>query len=130
MSYKLFLDDVRDPKKVTSYIKDNRYKSKDWKIAKDYSQFVAIVEKEGLPSLVSFDHDLAPEHYDPSMVSVVAYNRLYNTFSFKTGLDCARYLIAYCEENGLDFPEYMVHSLNPAGKFNIELEIERWKLKK
>jgi hypothetical protein len=37
----------------------------------------------------------------------------------KTGYDCAKWLVEYCVEHGLKFPEYVVHSMNPVGKENI-----------
>lgn len=124
--YKLFLDDVRKPSQVYSYIRDSIYNENGWVVVKNYNEFVNAIQKNGLPYFVSFDHDLASEHYSPSMVSTEAYNRLYGGFEEKTGLHCARFLMEYCRENGLQFPNYKVHSMNPAGKYNIESEIIRF----
>lgn len=54
MTYKLFLDDLRDP--VTN----------DWIIARDYKQAVRIVMMRGIPSELALDHDLGdgPTGYD------------------------------------------------------------------
>jgi hypothetical protein len=45
----------------------------------------------------------------------------------KTGLDCARFLVKYCEEKGEGIPEYLVHSANPVGKENIQKFLENAK---
>jgi hypothetical protein len=68
--------------------------------------------------VVSFDHDLAFEHY------VVAEDRPgadvpYATYKEKTGLDAAKWLVEYCKLKGVEFPAYVVHSMNPVGRQNI-----------
>ena len=44
--YRLYLDDIRNPK------------SKDWIIVRNYDEFVKCIEEKGLPDELSFDHDL------------------------------------------------------------------------
>lgn len=51
MSYKLFIDDERFP--VHAY--------DDWIIARSFKEVKALVEKIGMPSHVSFDHDLGKD---------------------------------------------------------------------
>ena len=51
---KLYLDDVRIPQ------------TEGWEIVRNYDDFVKWIEENGLPDIVSFDHDLAEVHYDPS----------------------------------------------------------------
>lgn len=46
--YTLFLDDLRSPTKDLENVK----------IARNVSQAIELVEKNGLPSVISFDHDL------------------------------------------------------------------------
>lgn len=102
---KLFLDDVRNPPDST------------WDVVRSYDAFVDYIEKNGVPDMISFDHDLADEHYatvswqcEP-LVDVIDYT----TFKEKTGYECAKWLIA----RGTLPKEYTVHSLNPVGAQNI-----------
>ena len=70
---KLFLDDVRVPSDCIGYmpmrIGGNAviYHSIDWVIVRDHYQFINWITKNGLPNLISFDHDLSDEHYSPLM---------------------------------------------------------------
>jgi hypothetical protein len=113
----LFLDDIRMPEEVGNYFYpvDDRvlYRKLDWKIVRNYKEFCEFIKQNGIPDLVSFDHDLADIHYDPSTW----------TESFKyeeeTGLDCAKWLANYCLDKNEHFPEYKVHSMNPIGRENI-----------
>src|SRR5690606_38036207 len=61
-SYKMFLDDERYPSTV------------NWVIVRSYEQAVEIIKEIGLPSFISFDHDLGEG---------------------KSGYDFALYLIDY-----------------------------------
>lgn len=128
---KIFLDDVRIPEDCAKYMhtrigpENLMYLDKDWVIAKDHSQFIELVEDcylSGIPvTHVSFDHDLADEHYDPSMmVSDEDYNSLYETFKERTGKECAEFLKEYYKERKLSLPIIFVHTMNPVGKINIE----------
>jgi len=117
MPYKLFLDDVREPSQIFKTTTN-----KEWEIARNYSNFVEIVKERGLPFMVSFDHDLAEEHYRPSMyASDKHYTKYYNdgTFKEKTGYHAAQWLVTYCLDNNIDLPKWNVHSMNPIGKENI-----------
>jgi hypothetical protein len=92
-----------------------------WKVVRSYNEFIKAIEENGLPTMVSFDHDLADEHYDPDLHGSETYNELYDSFVEKTGYDCAKWLIDYCAENKLALPEtILVHSMNPAGTLNIK----------
>jgi hypothetical protein len=126
MSYKLFLDDVREPVQV----KWVELPLGPWEIVRNYQQFVDHITKNGLPSFVAFDHDLADEHYRPSMYNKDGHYTNYytdGTFKEKTGYDCAKWLIEYCINNNRIFPEYEVHSMNPIGKINIRSIVENFK---
>ena len=59
MSYSLFLDDCRMPHQVNWV----RIPDVEYEIVRSYEDFVAKIEKKGLPEFVSFDHDLCVEHY-------------------------------------------------------------------
>lgn len=98
---KLYLDDIRIPK------------TEGWEIVRNYDDFVSWINVNGLPDEVSFDHDLADAHYNPSTwVSGFVYNE-------KTGYDAAKWLCDYCWQNGLPLPNWNVHSANPVGSENI-----------
>lgn len=119
MSYNLFLDDFRVPEDCT-YVKESRvYFNRRWIIARDYDQFVKRIEDLGIPDLISFDHDLADEHYAPTGIS-------YDDFKEKTGYHCMQWLINYLIDNKLEPPEVLVHSANPVGAENIEKLFENF----
>jgi hypothetical protein len=86
---KLYLDDIRTPK------------TEGWDIVRSYNEFVSWIETNGLPDMVSFDHDLGE-------------------VDEKTGYDAAKWLGQYCIDNNISLPEYNVHSANPVGSANIE----------
>lgn len=126
MSYNLFLDDVREPYEVGNYMNPvelrSLYRLKHWIIVRNYSQFTRYIQRKGMPELISFDHDLADEHYRPSMFNPDGhYSNYYTdgTFKEKTGYDCAKWLIEYARENKLQLPQIFCHSMNPVGKENI-----------
>lgn len=86
MSYLLYLDDVRPI-------------PKGYMGVRSYTEFVSFINHNGLPQLISFDHDLGQE---------------------KTGYDCAKWLVDYCLETNYPLPIVIVHSQNPVGKENIQ----------
>lgn len=100
----LFLDDIRMPFEASVYAKSRGINpaiyAEEWIIVRDYSEFTDWIIKNGLPELISFDHDLgeADEH---------------------TGMDCAKWLVNYCLDNKCVLPKWAVHSANPAGYDNI-----------
>lgn len=114
---KLFLDDSRRAPDFT------------WDVVRNYAEFVSYISLHGMPDMISFDHDLGQEHYDHYCSTIgpvsieVDLNKIqipYQTFTEKTGYDCAKWLIVHCMDNKLRLPSYMVHSMNPVGKKNIE----------
>ena len=118
--YHLFLDDARDPKDV----KWVELPPVAWVIVRTYEQFVETIQRDGLPQTISFDHDLADEHYkeyhcahDEKMLShgTIRYDR----FTEKTGYDCAKWVAQYCVDNNLPIPLYYLHTLNGVGRKNI-----------
>ena len=106
MKYKIYLDDVRTPI------------DKDWIVVRNYEEFVNYITNNGLPYLISFDHDLADEHYDPSMYSG-NYDDVAKNFKEKTGMDAARFLVNLSMDTGIELPKIYVHSANPIGSQNI-----------
>jgi hypothetical protein len=113
----LFLDDIRYPIEAYHYTKQDIFLRNDWHIVRNFEQFVNRILKKGLPEMISFDHDLADEHY------VKAANESVE----KTGYDCAKWLVEYCMENYLELPKFYCHSMNPVGKKNIESLLTNFK---
>jgi hypothetical protein len=118
---KLFLDDIRQPKDAINLVPSNYNKifwDNDWSIVRNYREFVNWILSNGVPDLISFDHDLADIHYEVD----------FSDWEFssdqlgveETGLDCAKWLVDYCVDNGSILPKYIVHSANPAGRKNIQ----------
>jgi len=127
MGYNLFLDDVRNPSDCVYYMYTPIYTSVEWIIVRDYNSFVETIEKLGLPEIISFDHDLADEHYSPEMYTE-SYDDLYEEFKEKTGYDCAKWLVNHCMDNNKELPKViLVHSMNPVGRKNIQSYIESYK---
>lgn len=115
---RLFLDDIRNPIDCVLY-RNNKIYLENWDVVRNYDEFVKYILDNGIPDVVSFDHDLADEHYSPTMNDSVRYNELSNQFKEKTGNDCTKWLCEYCVLNGLPLPEYYIHSMNPVGRENI-----------
>jgi hypothetical protein len=115
MSYALFLDDIRTPIS-TKHVDLPPY---NWVVVKSYDEFVKTIIKRGIPFHISFDHDLANEHY--SVGRETAFTQFdYSKVKEKTGFHCAKWLVDYCLDKRLPLPSWQVHSMNPCGKENIE----------
>lgn len=126
ITYNLFLDDVRQPINAFQYTNNILYRDIHWLVVVNYEQFVDTVEKYYnligiLPTIVSFDHDLADKHYDYQ--KDIPYDDLVE----KTGYDCAKWLVDFCMDNDIEFPEYFVHSMNTVGGDNIMNYISNYK---
>ena len=116
--FKLFLDDMRIPSQAFLYTANPMYLDSDWVIVRSYDEFVDIIKERGIPDVLSFDHDLADEHYG-------THENLdeieYLLYEEKTGYHCAKWLIEYCIDNKLTIsPKVYIHSMNFAGSKNIE----------
>lgn len=117
------MDDFRNPMDCINYMRlrvddSAMYSREKWIVVRNYEEFVDYITHNGLPYLISFDHDLADEHYDPSMYSG-NYDDVAKNFKEKTGMDCAKWLVDYCLDNEKQLPKFVVHSMNPAGTKNI-----------
>jgi len=120
-NYNLYLDDFRQPIDSSYYLNNPIYGNLKWEVVRSYDEFVKIITEKGIPDIVSFDHDLADEHYDPELHGSETYNEKYDNFVFKTGYDCAKWFINYCIDNQKEVPEKIfIHSMNPAGSANIK----------
>ncbi len=99
----LYLDDTRIP----TLIGITR--------VKNYDEFVEYLTNNPVPELISFDHDLAFEHYPFAEVNLGSQIP-YKSYEEKTGLDCAEWVI----EHNIQIQYWHVHSFNAVGKANIE----------
>jgi hypothetical protein len=106
----LYLDDVRVPT-------DSR-----WEVVKNYDEFVAHIKMNRLDSyeVISLDHDLGDtamnEYYNNVHPN---YTLDYNNIVEKTGMDCAKWLVAESMTHHIPLPQIYVHSANPIGSANI-----------
>jgi hypothetical protein len=118
MSYNLFLDDFRQPVDVFLYTGNPIYNKEQWMIVRNYDEFKHYIQQNGLPQIVSFDHDLADEHYEHQEH---LDSDAYDIMQEKTGYHCAKWLIYYCIDNKKELPAtILIHSMNPAGSLNIQ----------
>lgn len=122
----LFLDDIRTTGIILSMIPaeiiGEFIDGSEINLVKNYDEFVDYIKKEGIPKFISFDHDLSILHIISDDFPVEEFS-----ISEKTGSDCAKWLVEYCLENDINFPEYYVHSMNIIGKSNIESIINSYK---
>lgn len=125
---KLFLDDIRQPKDACYLVQDwaKLYSNDEWDVVKTHREFVSWVKRNGVPTHVSFDHDLSDCHYDIDFDDWDIYTADQLGVE-ETGLDSAKFLVDYCENNGFDLPLYQVHSANPVGRRNIKTYLDNAK---
>jgi hypothetical protein len=119
----LWLDDIRDP-----FANDG-----EWLVyspimmpyeviwVKNYEEFITWIGKHGLPDAICFDHDLGlDEVHEKRTMSKRALKRHRKTPDYKTGYDCAKWLVDYCIDNQQAPPQYGIQSANPVGRENID----------
>jgi len=123
MSYHLLLDDIRNLEDVKSYKLLPNVESSKWIVVRSYKEFVDIITLRGVPQFVSLDHDLADIHYGHGLNNDAIP---YDSYKEKTGYDCAKWLVGYCFAKKIKHPPYVVHSMNPIGKQNIESYINSY----
>lgn len=97
-NYKIFLDDERMPSA----------KDADAVIVRSFWEFKKVVVEKGVPSFITFDHDLGDEPYN--------------------GKKCAEFLTMEMELNDVDVSgfTYDVHSQNPVGAAAIRGWLDPW----
>ena len=95
----LYVDDIRNPKDTT----------RQWTIARSYTEAVNWLEEFGVPKYMSFDHDLGDDG---------------------TGYDLANWMVEKdIDMHGRFIPndfEFNVHSANPVGAENIESKLNNY----
>jgi hypothetical protein len=119
----LYLDDVRTPTETLPNYKP-------WYVVRNYDEFVKWIDENGIPDLISFDHDLADEHISDYAIQVASQGYQhpnYEEYKEKTGVDCAKYVIDYCQTNDVILNKCVVHSHNPVGGKNIQDGINGFK---
>lgn len=116
----LFLDDIRLPKdafllKELKYLRDySGISDNDWKIVRNYDEFVKAIEDNGIPVAISFDCDLSLEHqkhYIRDSINTGVYE--WQNFKTKCGIHCAKYLKSLLNEDSC--VKVYVHSANEIG---------------
>jgi hypothetical protein len=119
----LFLDDIRGPEHAFEYTQKEVFVSEKWEVVRSFDEFKNFIETNGIPYVISFDHDLALSHYTPEYLWT-SYEKSKDwqnaqVHDEKTGYDCAVWLVMYCTTNKLELPLYYCHSQNPVGKDKI-----------
>jgi len=119
--YNIFLDDIRVPTDVTWA---NIPVDQHYSVVRSYKEFVDLITlRREVPKYVCYDHDLADIHYGHGLNND---DIPYDSYKEKTGYDAAKWLVNYCMERGIKHPPYVVHSMNPIGKYNIESYIDSY----
>ena len=119
--YNLFLDDFRNVEDAHMYFPIPEYATKEWVVVRNYDEFVKHIEENGLPEMVSFDHDLADVHYDVQDHLDQDYYDLCSVQDEKTGYHCAQWMINYCIDHDEKLPSnILIHSMNGVGARNIQ----------
>ncbi len=113
---KIFLDDLRTPQQV--------YGENNWTVVRSYNEFKELIDScfdIGLPiSVISFDHDLADEHYKDLFDSYKDMRDLnYDGYKEKTGLDALKYFLNKAGKFSNSVYTIKIHSMNPVGKENM-----------
>lgn len=113
----LFIDDERMPGDVTWILIGGVGSwGASWHIVRSVNEAIEWVKKNGFPDVISFDHDLAEEHYA-------------GDFSGQnTGYDFAKWLVDYDMDTNTmptNF-KFTVHSMNPTGAENIKRLMENY----
>lgn len=99
MTWRLWLDDQWDEPEMPF-----RHPPKGFIPARSSSEAIRLTQENGLPSFISFDHDLGNQ--DDAMKYI---NWISNEFYSST------------------VPEYQIHSANMEGAKNIHSKMESWK---
>ncbi|MHC0440540.1 cyclic-phosphate processing receiver domain-containing protein [Flavobacterium sp. 3-210] len=105
MTYKLFLDDIRDVNMVYKNLTNS-----DFVIVRNFEDFKTVILEKGLPDLISFDNDLGLDEND-----TVA----------EDGYACAKWLVY---ESGFDLQNlnFNVHSANPVASLQIQSLLDNY----
>lgn len=72
-------------------------------------EFKNYILANGLPKVISFDHDLEDIDYNCD-----------DTYSERTGKECVDWLVEHCMSLNHDLPDFMIHSQNADGYKRIQ----------
>ena len=106
----LYLDDIRTPN------------NDDWHVVRNYDELVSHIRLNGLDKyeVISLDHDLGDTAQKEYFNNVSPNYQLdYNNILEKTGLDCAKWLVAESMNSKIPLPQIYTHSAKPIGAANI-----------
>lgn len=96
----IFLDDIRQPNMAhnsANGLGDEYSSANKWIIVRDYFEFVNIINEQfDNIELISYDHD----------IGCIKNGKEY------TSKDATNYLINYCMNNMVNFPDWYVHTDN------------------
>ena len=84
------------------YLDDVRHCPNGYTLVRNVKEFKDYINTNGVPELISFDHDLGGD---------------------ETAMQCIHWLI----KNDYCIKDYKIHSANPVGRANIEGLITSWK---
>ncbi len=117
----LWLDDIRNPFEDDWLVFSPIDQPFEVVWVKSYNEFTVWIVANGLPDAICFDHDLGlDEVHEKKTMSKSALKRFRKTPEYKTGYDCAKWLVEYCMDKNLQLPLYNIQSANPVGKENIK----------
>ena len=105
MTYKLFLDDIRDVNMVYKKLTND-----DFIVVRNFHDFKKTIIENGLPELISFDNDLGLDEND-----IIA----------EDGYAAAKWLVY---ESGIDLQnlKFNVHSANPVAAQQIQSLLDNY----
>lgn len=112
----LWLDDTRNPFENDWLVFSPIEQPFETHWLKSYNEFVQWITENGLPDAICFDHDLGEDGIDENKIPMENYSI---TEKYKTGYDCAKWLVNYYMDNNLQVPKWNIQSSNPVGKDNI-----------
>jgi len=120
----LWLDDLRNPFEynwVNIYIPKKYFPIDDIIWVKSYEDFINYININGLPYIISFDHDLGENEAKEKVFEGMSKKQARQEKKLaKTGYDCAHWLVEYCLDKNISLPYWIIHSANPVGKENID----------
>lgn len=116
----LWLDDIRNPFE-NNWLVFSPIEHTEVIWVKSYNEFKDWIEENGLPEGICFDHDLGlDEVHEKKSMSKRSLKKFRKTPEYKTGFDCAKYLVEYCLDRNIMIPKYNIQSANQVGKENID----------
>jgi len=126
-TYKVLLDDYRNPEDVYYLTHDEVYLEQGWLVVRSFEELTANISgyyhRGAFPYLVSFDSAISTMHLSRDSGSV-------ETFVEKTAVDCACWLAEYVAKYALELPEVRFHSSDDEAAKSILKVFDAFKEKK